>query len=101
MRGSTERGENTDIARLFERFQSGLLKYWEFEPEDAEAIADAEQVTAAAEKSLADRTVHVEHEQHVQSGSTETAKDGTIVTRQKKPAKKILAMVFDEAHKLP
>lgn len=110
--------KTADVARLMERFQSSLLKYWEFEPDLAEEDSDRsdkeqpdqqEQKAASLKRqgSIAERTVDTvakaeETERRYEEGEEDPSSDvGEGGKKKKKPTKMVPVMLLDEAHKLP
>lgn len=110
--------KTADVARLMERFQSSLLKYWEFEPEtpedkeqkeqgkDSDKVPDSQQQKASSLKrqgSISERTVdtvakakETERQYREQNGAQADKAEAPS-----KPTKVVPVLLLDEAHKLP
>lgn len=107
--------KTADVARLMERFQSSLLKYWEFEPE----IEQSDQSKGKGEQGMQQkksqslnkqgaieertidsprRTQEVEDERQPQQ---QTEPDEEHEEAPSKPVKMVPVLLLDEAHKLP
>lgn len=107
--------KTADVARLMERFQSSLLKYWESEPEtdQSKQSNDKGQQGQQQKKSqsldkqgaIEERTIDTARraqdteQENQQQKQAEFSEEHEVASS--KPVKMVPVLLLDEAHKLP